>query len=170
MKLLGICILIAGLSICFLSGDVFGETTGKAPIRVTDFRGKQLTFQTPVKRIVCLIESALSGLFMLNEEKRVVGISRGVYNKSLFAYYGRMDDRIRDKKIPSPGNWDFVNIETVISLKTGSRNPLGTTDRIDLSPGREGNPRVWGFHPAERRCLPGNDGFREVDGKSGQGR
>jgi iron complex transport system substrate-binding protein len=54
---------------------------------------------------------------MLNEEKRVVGISRNVYERSLFPYYGRMDERIRNKKIPSPGNWDFVNIESVLSLK-----------------------------------------------------
>jgi iron complex transport system substrate-binding protein len=117
MKLLQICIFIFWLSFFFLSGHVSGETTDKGAITVTDFRGKQLTFQHPVKRIVCLIESALSGLYMLNEEKRVVGVSRNVYDKSPFSYYGRMDERIRDKKIPSPGNWDFVNIESVISLK-----------------------------------------------------
>jgi iron complex transport system substrate-binding protein len=117
MKFSKICIFIIWSSICFSSGYVFAEAAGKNPITVTDFRGKQLTFQRPVKRIVCLIESALSGLYMLNEEKRVVGVSRNVYDKSLFSYYGRMDERIRNKAIPSPGNWDFVNIETVISLK-----------------------------------------------------
>jgi len=117
MKLLKICILIVWSSISFLSGHVFGETTDKGAITVTDFRGKQLTFRTPVKRIVCLIESALSGLYMLNEEKRVFGVSRNVYDKPLFPYYERMDGRIRNKRIPSPGNWDFVNIESVLSLK-----------------------------------------------------
>jgi iron complex transport system substrate-binding protein len=117
MKLLKICIFIFWLSLSFLSGHVSGETTGKGTITVTDFRGKQLTLERPVKRIVCLIESALSGLYMLNEEKRVVGVSRNLYDKSLSSYYGRMDERIRNRTIPSPGNWDFVNIESVISLK-----------------------------------------------------
>jgi len=117
MKSVRVCILIVWLSISLLSGHAFGEPADKRTITVTDFRGKQLTFQRPVKRIVCLIESALSGLYMLNEEKRVVGVSRNVYDKSLFSYYGRMDERIRNKTISSPGNWDFVNIESVISLK-----------------------------------------------------
>ena len=117
MKILTISIVIIWLSVSWLSGHVLGEATDGGPIAVTDFRGKQLTFQKPVQRIVCLIESALSGLYMLNEEKRVVGISGNVYDKSLFPYYGRMDERIRNKKIPSPGNWDFVNIESVLSLK-----------------------------------------------------
>ena len=104
------------LSISFLSG-AFGETTSRVPITVTDFRGRQLVLQTPVKRIVCLIESALSGLYMLNEEKRIVGISRNVYDRSLFSYYGKMDERIRNRTMSSPGNWDFVNIESVLSLR-----------------------------------------------------
>ena len=108
---------IIWLSISLSSGHVFGGATDKTPVTVTDFRGKQLTFQKPVQRIVCLIESALSGLYMLKEEKRVVGISRNVYEKSLFPYYGRMDERIRNRSILSPGNWDFVNIESVLSLK-----------------------------------------------------
>ncbi|MBA4373590.1 MAG: hypothetical protein C0402_12120 [Thermodesulfovibrio sp.] len=86
-------------------------------VTITDFRGKQLNFQKPVTRIVCLIESALSGIYMLNEEKRVIGISANVYNSSFFSYYAAMDNRIKEKKLPTPGNWDFVNIESVIALK-----------------------------------------------------
>ena len=116
MRLLSICIFIGWLSLSFLSG-ASGEITGGAPITVTDFRGRQLVFQAPVKRIVCLIESALSGLYMLNEEKRVIAVSRNVYDKPLVSYYAGMDERIRSRRIPAPGNWDFVNIESVISLK-----------------------------------------------------
>jgi iron complex transport system substrate-binding protein len=87
------------------------------PLAVTDFRGKTLHFREPVKRIVCLIESALSGIYMLGEERRVVGISRNVYTGNVFPHYAALDPRIRDKKLPAPGNWDFLNLESVVALK-----------------------------------------------------
>jgi len=86
-------------------------------VTVTDFRGKALTVKNPAERIVCLIESALSGLYMLGAGERVVGISTNVYQGSVYRYYAELDQRIRDKKIPAPGNWDFVNIESVVALK-----------------------------------------------------
>ncbi len=88
-----------------------------APITVTDFRGKHLVFERPVSRIVCLIESALSGLYMLGAEERVVGISRNVYTESVNRYYASLDARIRGKELPAPGNWDFINLESVVSLR-----------------------------------------------------
>ena len=87
------------------------------PITVTDFRGKTLRFQAPVQRIVCLIESALSGIYMLGEERRVVGLSRNIYSGNVYSHYAALDDRIREKKLPAPGNWDFVNLESVVALK-----------------------------------------------------
>jgi iron complex transport system substrate-binding protein len=87
------------------------------PLAVTDFRGKTLYFREPAKRIVCLIESALSGIYMLGEERRVVGISRNVYTGNVFPHYAALDPRIRDKKLPAPGNWDFLNLESVVALK-----------------------------------------------------
>jgi len=91
-----------------------GEPTG---ITVTDFRGKVLRSDQPVQRIVCLIESALSGLYMLGEEKRVVGVSRNIYTTPVFPYYAAMDPRIKGQQLPAPGNWDFVNLESVVALK-----------------------------------------------------
>jgi iron complex transport system substrate-binding protein len=96
--------------------------TAKAPeeatgITVTDFRGKVLRADKPVRRIVCLIESALSGLYMLGEEKRVVGVSQNIYTGNVFPYYAAMDPRIKNKRLPVPGNWDFVNLESVVALK-----------------------------------------------------
>jgi iron complex transport system substrate-binding protein len=88
-----------------------------APITVTDFRGRDLVFRKPASRIVCLIESALSGLYMLGAEGRVVGISRNVYTESVNRYYASLDDRIRNKELPAPGNWDFINLESVVSLR-----------------------------------------------------
>lgn len=87
-----------------------------ASIIVTDFRGKQLSFNKPVERIVCLIESVLTGLYMLGAEDKVVGVSTSVYRESVAPQYAAMDPRIKEKEIPAPGNWDFVNIESVISL------------------------------------------------------
>ena len=85
-------------------------------IRVTDFRGKEIRLSRPAQRIVCLIESALSGMYMLGAENRVVGISTNIY-QNVFPYYAAMDGGIQKKKLPAPGNWDFVNIESVIALK-----------------------------------------------------
>jgi iron complex transport system substrate-binding protein len=87
------------------------------PITVTDFRGKTLRFEAPVRRIVCLIESALSGIYMLGEEQRVVGISRNIYSGNVCAQYAALDERVREKKLPAPGNWDFVNLESVVALR-----------------------------------------------------
>ena len=87
------------------------------PIMVTDFRGKTLRFEAPVRRIVCLIESALSGIYMLGEEQRVVGLSRNIYTGNVYSHYAALDDRIREKKLPAPGNWDFVNLESVVALR-----------------------------------------------------
>lgn len=88
-----------------------------AAVTVTDFRGRTLTFPKPVSRIVCLIESALSGLYMLGAEDRVVGISANVYQEPVFSYYARLDDRIAARTLPAPGNWDFISVERILALK-----------------------------------------------------
>ena len=54
---------------------------------------------------------------MLGAEERVVGISRNVYTESVNRYYASLDDRIRSKALPAPGNWDFINLESVVSLR-----------------------------------------------------
>lgn len=86
-------------------------------IKVTDFRGRQLIFNKPATRIVCLIESALSALYMLGQEKNIIAVSTNVYTGDVYRYYAAMDERIKNKKIPAPGNWEFVNIESVVALK-----------------------------------------------------
>lgn len=96
---------------------VCADTVLPGSVTVTDFRGKQLAFQKPVTRIVCLIESALSGIYMLGEEKRIIGISANIYHGSTYAYYAEMDTRIRERQLPIPGNWDFVSIESVVALR-----------------------------------------------------
>lgn len=115
-------ILLPFLALALIWGGLLTPPPGRAaepprPIVVTDFRGKTLRFEAPVRRIVCLIESALSGIYMLGEERRVVGISRNVYTGNVFPHYAALDARIREKKLPAPGNWDFVNLESVVALR-----------------------------------------------------
>jgi iron complex transport system substrate-binding protein len=89
----------------------------KGTIAVTDFRGKELHLKKPADHIVCLIESALSGIYMLGAENKIVGISTSVYDDNVSTQYACLDERIKNKSINAPGNWDFVNIESVIALK-----------------------------------------------------
>lgn len=84
---------------------------------VTDLRGKTLTFARPVSRVVCLIESALTGLSMLRQGGKVVGISTNIYQEPFFRYYARLDERIRRRELPAVGNWDFISLEGILALK-----------------------------------------------------
>lgn len=86
-------------------------------ISVVDFRGKKISFKERPKRVVCLVESALTGIYMLKSQEFIQGIPSDIYKKSFFKYYSKLDARIRDKKIPSPGNWDFVNLEQLVSIR-----------------------------------------------------
>ena len=86
-------------------------------INVTDFRGREIALAKPATRIICLIESALSGIYMLRAEEQVIAVSSAVYNESASPQYALLDDRIRDKKLSSPGNWDFVSIENIVALQ-----------------------------------------------------
>lgn len=88
-----------------------------ASVTVTDFRGKVVTLRKPATRIVCLMESALSGLYMLGAERQVVGVSANIYTGSVFPWYAALDERIRRRSLPAPGNWDFVGIENVMALR-----------------------------------------------------
>lgn len=91
--------------------------TGSAAVSAVDFRGREVTLPKPAQRIVCLIESGLSGLYMLGAQEQIVGISANIYNTGVYRWYAMLDDRIREKQLPAPGNWDFVNLESVLVLK-----------------------------------------------------
>ncbi len=103
--------------LCFGCKNKELPSTKQQTISVTDFRGKSLSFDKPVQRVVCLLESATSGLYMLQAEQTLVGISTNIYSASLYPYYSSLDVRIRNKNLPTPGNWDFVNLESVIALQ-----------------------------------------------------
>ena len=86
-------------------------------IKVTDFRNKEIILKKPATRIVCLIESGLSGLYMLHAENQVIGVSSAIYNESAAPQYAALDERIKNKILPAPGNWDFVSIENIVALQ-----------------------------------------------------
>jgi iron complex transport system substrate-binding protein len=112
-------ILILAVSLTFAACKPTGnKPVGSAfSIKVTDFRNKEITLAKPATRIVCLIESGLSGLYMLQAESNVIGVSSAIYNESAAAQYAALDERIKDKKLPAPGNWDFVSIENIVALQ-----------------------------------------------------
>lgn len=112
-------ILILVVSLTYTSCRPMGnKPVGLASfIKVTDFRNKEITLTKPATRIICLIESGLSGLYMLHAENQVIGVSSAIYNESASAQYAALDERIKNKKIPAPGNWDFVSIENIVALQ-----------------------------------------------------
>jgi len=114
---LSAAICLAILTALFLFPATPRASEPPSLISVADSRGKVLTFERPVERIVCLIESALSGLYMLDAGGKVVGVSANIYKPPVFDWYAALDERIRRKRLPAPGNWDFISIEGVIALR-----------------------------------------------------
>ena len=115
--LLPLSLLLPG-EVAAAEGEAAPEGTAASEgVAATDFRGKRIELEKPAERIICLLESALTGLYMLGAESRLVGISTNVYQGSVYPYYAAMDERIRDRTLPTPGNWDFVNIESMVALQ-----------------------------------------------------
>ncbi len=111
-----IILLLFFISACHSNNNEAPKSIGAA-IEVTDFRGQTISLEAPAKRIVCLIESALSGLYMLGVEDRIVGISTNVYTDNTAPQYAALDPRIKKRELSAPGNWDFVSQEGVIALR-----------------------------------------------------
>ena len=110
-------LFIISLLVCFCGCSKPEKThNSQSGISVTDFRGKTVELQKPAKRIVCLLESALSGIYMLHGKDAVIGVSTNIYSNNVFPYYAALDERIKSKTLPTPGNWDFVNLESVVAL------------------------------------------------------
>lgn len=88
-----------------------------AGIQVTDFRNKPVHLEKPAQRIVCLIESALTGFYMLEARDQIAGVPVSAVQDPMKKYYAVLDPRIGNKSLPAPGNWDFINLESVLALK-----------------------------------------------------
>ncbi|GJQ22530.1 hypothetical protein BIY37_05145 [Candidatus Brocadia sapporoensis] len=101
----------------FLSVVLHAVSVSAHTLEIIDFRNKTVRLKAHPKRIVCLIESALSGIYMLNQGNRIVGVSKNVYQTDVYPYYAALDKRIKDKRLPAPGNWDSVSVEGILALQ-----------------------------------------------------
>jgi iron complex transport system substrate-binding protein len=87
-------------------------------LSVEDASGVHVALSKPAERIICLYEPALDALYMLQAEKKIVGIFNDVYgSEELFPYFGSMDERIRNKELPSFGMGNMANLEQIIQAK-----------------------------------------------------
>lgn len=112
-------IMTIGLvSICLHKGSVSAlETIHPPMIEVKDFRGKQLVFSKPVNRIVCLLDSALNGIYMLGAQEKIVGVSATAYTGSSARYYAAMDARMSGKLLPVVSSSSAASLEQILALK-----------------------------------------------------
>lgn len=88
-------------------------------IRAVDVRGVEVWLEHPAERIVVLFQASLDGLYMLNAEKSIVGIQQRIYsNPENFKYFSKLDPRIANKELATPGNWEnSTNLESVLALR-----------------------------------------------------
>ncbi|KGE15747.1 ABC transporter substrate-binding protein [Sphingobacterium deserti] len=87
-------------------------------VSVVDASGEQIALDKPAERIVCLYEPALDAIYMLHAEDKIVGVFNDVYvSEELFPYYGSMDNRILEKRLPSFGMGNTANLEQIIAAK-----------------------------------------------------
>jgi iron complex transport system substrate-binding protein len=110
--------LLCFQALLFISSCSFSSPGSREEmaLTVTDFRARETVLSKPAERVVCLIESALAGIYMLGQEHRLVAVPSNVYGKGLHGYYARLDSRIKEKILPTPGNWDFISMEQIAGL------------------------------------------------------
>lgn len=104
------------ISVLFLAAGLLAQPERATAQTVIDFSGRAISLDRPARKVVCLIESALTGIYMLGAQDQVAGVSAQVYQEGTFKYYAAMDNRIAERRMPSPGSWDHVNLETLVSL------------------------------------------------------
>lgn len=89
------------------------------PICVEDSQQAAVCLQAPAERIVVLFESALDGLYMLQQGHKVVGVPAEVYlQPELHQAYGVLDQRIAQRQLPTPSKGaNATNIESLLLLQ-----------------------------------------------------
>ncbi|SDC74636.1 iron complex transport system substrate-binding protein [Acinetobacter marinus] len=107
----------------------------KQAICVLDSSQTDVCMDHHAMRVVSLFESALDGLYMLQQGHKVVGIPAEVYLQPLlYQAYSKLDPRIAAKQLATPSQGaNATNIESLVLLKpdlviVGS----GQTQTIDL--------------------------------------
>lgn len=87
------------------------------PRAARDGRGAVVELAGPARRIVCLLESALSTLYMLGADEALVGVPAEALRGEAGRRYAALDPRMKRRELSAPGNWDFVNVESVLALR-----------------------------------------------------
>jgi len=116
-RIIILLITVATTILMSCTGPAKKDTPSEHAITVTDALGQQVTLDKPAERIVCLYEPALDALYMLHAEDKITGIFNDVYTSDeLFPYYSRLDDRILQKQLATPGSNGDANIESITML------------------------------------------------------
>ena len=63
------------------------------------------------------MDSALTGLYMLGAENKVVGVSSNAYTGSSSRFYAAMDPRIRNQSLPVASSSTAGSLERILALK-----------------------------------------------------
>lgn len=113
---------------CGKSGE---ENKNKKTIKVIDAIGNEISLNEPAKKIVVLFEPLLDGVYMLEAEDKIIGVSAKLYtNEDTYDYLSLIDERIKTKSLSTPGDEESINIESIVGLKpdlvVGYHIPEGT--------------------------------------------
>jgi len=119
VKLLVLLLALASLAAAVYPAFDRQPLSGKAEkkISVKDFSGYSVELNKPAERIVCLLESGLTGLFMLGAQEKVIAVNHYPYQPHIYPYYQCLDSRFAERSIPDVGEGEFVDLERIIALK-----------------------------------------------------
>ncbi|MBV7530915.1 ABC transporter substrate-binding protein [Chitinophaga sp. sic0106] len=94
------------------------HTPAAAAITLTDVQGNKVSLAKPAEKIVCLFDPMVDAMYMLQMQHKLVGIPAETYtDKELFTPYSLIDERIKNKRLATPGTNETANLESIIALK-----------------------------------------------------
>lgn len=114
------CVFLAMAFISFERGkQKDSPATGgvQKKVCVTDFTGQTVALEKPAQRIVCLLESALTGIYMLGAQEQVIGVNSYPYQPHIYPYYKALDPRLAARSIPDVGEGELVSLEKIVALQ-----------------------------------------------------
>lgn len=94
------------------------KKSAETTISVVDSRGKNITLPKVAERIVVLFEPSVDHVYMLNAQDKLVGMPEQIYlNPSGYEFLSKIDERIKNKKIPTPSfSGRAINAESIVGL------------------------------------------------------
>lgn len=110
--------LILLSAISFHSCQSNSSTPSNSTIQVSDASGTLVSLPVVAEKVICLFEPILDELYMLGMGKKVQGIPLEILSDAdYYQYYAKLDQRIFDKTIATPGTESSPNVEKIVSLK-----------------------------------------------------